>query len=150
LPAFALEAQVVCSAPTAFLRRWSRGFDLAEEAGALFARRLGRPWRRLLRKPWFARAQSGLPEGLRRRLGAQAVTLAPGVALRGETVLLVDDVWTTGTTLLRCAQALVRGGAGAVAVLTLFRASRHGQGLGHRSETESKPKQKVELQAPNR
>ncbi len=37
-------------------------------------------------------------------------------------VLLVDDVWTTGTTLLRCAQALREGGADEVRVLTLFRA----------------------------
>ena len=45
-----------------------------------------------------------------------------GDPLAGGTVLLVDDVWTTGTTLLRCAQALRDGGAEEVRVLTLFRA----------------------------
>ena len=124
LPEFAREADLVCSAPTAWLRRWQRGFDLAEEAGQLFARRLGRPWRRLLRKSWLAKAQAGLTESRRRRLGAGAVRLASGVVLRGEAILLVDDVWTTGTTLLRCVQALARGGAGPVAVLTLFRSVR--------------------------
>jgi predicted amidophosphoribosyltransferase len=33
----------------------------------------------------------------------------------------VDDVWTTGTTLLRCAQALQDAGAHEIRVLTLFR-----------------------------
>lgn len=88
----------------------------------MLARRLGTPYRPLLRKAWFGQAQSGLPEGHRRRLPASAVALRGGRRLAGEAVLLVDDVWTTGTTLLRCAQALARAGAGDLAVLTLFRA----------------------------
>jgi predicted amidophosphoribosyltransferase len=122
LPDFAWAADLVCAAPTSWPRRWLRGFDLAEEAAALFARRLGKPYRALLRKAWFAAAQAGLGEGRRRRLPASALALRRGRRLEGESVLLVDDVWTTGTTLLRCAQALQRAGAGDVAVLTLFRA----------------------------
>ena len=92
LPNLVQGVEVVCSAPTAFLRRWSRGFDLAEEAGTLLARRLDLPMASLLRKAWFARAQAGLPEGQRRRLGAGSVFMAGNRTLAGETVLLVDDV----------------------------------------------------------
>ncbi|MDR3672098.1 MAG: phosphoribosyltransferase family protein, partial [Holophaga sp.] len=122
LPDFAWAADLVCAAPTSLPRRWLRGFDLAEEAAAMFAHRLGKPYRPLLRKAWFAAVQAGQSQGRRRRLPASAVGVRRGRQLHGETVLLVDDVWTTGTTLLRCAQALKRAGAGDLAVLTLFRA----------------------------
>jgi competence protein ComFC len=41
--------------------------------------------------------------------------------IEGETVLLVDDVFTTGATASSCAQALLSAGAKAVRVLTLAR-----------------------------
>jgi len=123
LPDWAGACDRVCSAPTAGFRRWLRGFDLAEEASALFARRLGIPFTPVLRKPLFARAQAGLPESQRRRQPAR-VTLGSGAGLEDANVLLVDDVWTTGTTLCRCARVLLAAGAQEVRVLALFRAGR--------------------------
>jgi len=121
LPPWAAEADLVTAAPTALHRRLVRGFDLAEEAGRLLAGRLERPFRGLLAKAWHSGRQASRTESHRRRLSRKAVTLR-GERLGGGTVLLVDDVWTTGTTLLRCAQALKAGGADEVRVLTLFRA----------------------------
>ena len=40
----------------------------------------------------------------------------------GETVLVIDDVYTTGATLQACAQALLQAGAREVQALTLTRA----------------------------
>lgn len=121
LPGWAAEADLVTAAPTAFHRRLVRGFDLAEETGRMLAGRLGRPFRALLAKAWHSGSQAARTESHRRRLSRKAVTLR-GERLTGGTILLVDDVWTTGTTLLRCAQALKAGGADDVRVLTLFRA----------------------------
>lgn len=42
--------------------------------------------------------------------------------IRGKTVLLVDDVYTTGTTVSECAKVLLDNGAGQVHVLTLAKA----------------------------
>ena len=121
LPDWAGEADLVTAAPTAFHRRLIRGFDLAEDAAQALARKLDRPFRPLLAKAWHSGRQAARTESQRRRLPRKAVALR-GERLAGGTVLLVDDVWTTGTTLLRCAQALRDGGAGDVRVLTLFRA----------------------------
>jgi ComF family protein len=116
------EVDLIVPAPTSLLRRLRRGFDLADAFAQLLAARHGAPARRFLRKAWRAPAQSGRSESQRRRLPQKAVQLRGPV--EGQRVLLVDDVWTTGTTLLRCAQALQRGGAAEIRVLTLFRALR--------------------------
>lgn len=37
----------------------------------------------------------------------------------GKTILLIDDIFTTGSTLNECARVLKEGGAGSVDVLTI-------------------------------
>lgn len=122
MPAFTLDIDVVTAVPTAAWKRWRRGGDLAEEAGASLARRLNRPFKRILTRAWYRQGQAGRPESQRRRLPRKAFSLTGNPNLEGARVLLVDDVWTTGTSLLRCAERLKEGGAGEVRVLTLFRA----------------------------
>ena len=121
LPDWAGEVDRVTSAPSALPRRVWRGFDLGAEVGRRIADRLERPFEPLLAKGWFSGRQASRTETQRRRLPQKDVRLRRGAEPRG-VILLVDDVWTTGTTLLRCAQALREGGADEVRVLTLFRA----------------------------
>jgi competence protein ComFC len=123
LPSFAGSADLVTAAPTAFHRRWMRGFDLAEEAARGIADRLGVPFRRTLRKDTWIRRQAGRTQSDRRKLAKKTIGALRKAAVGDKIILLVDDVWTTGTTLLRCAQALREAGASEVRVLTLFRAT---------------------------
>lgn len=51
-----------------------------------------------------------------------AFEVTDGEGIKGEKVLLIDDVYTTGSTVNECARVLVKSGAAEVAVLTLARA----------------------------
>ncbi len=122
LPEFTAEVDLITTVPAHPWRRWSRGFDLAEDVARLVAKRVEKPYLPLLRKPLRSPRQTGLPESRRRRLPQKAFGLRGRMDIEGKTILLVDDVWTTGTTLLRCAQWLTKAGAAEIRVLALFRA----------------------------
>ncbi|MBM4262787.1 MAG: ComF family protein [Deltaproteobacteria bacterium] len=66
--------------------------------------------------------QTQLTEAERRRNVRGAFELAPEHALEDKTVLLVDDVYTSGATVNECSRALLKGGAKEVFVLTLAHA----------------------------
>lgn len=114
---------VIVPVPAARLRgRW-RGFDPAEEIAIALSVRTGLPLHACLRRLRGPR-QVGRPR--RRRLADP-----PRIELRRRpprSVLLVDDVHTTGATLGACAAALRDGGAERVVALALAR-SRAREGV---------------------
>ncbi len=75
----------------------------------------------LLRRTRATRPQVGLDAKARLANVKGAFVLTDPGAVRGRTVLLVDDVWTTGATARECARTLGRAKPAAVYVLTLCR-----------------------------
>jgi phosphoribosylpyrophosphate synthetase len=55
--------------------------------------------------------------------------------VRGRSVLIVDDVMTTGATASECAQVLLRAGASQVFVVTVARAIKNANGEGLLAKT---------------
>jgi ComF family protein len=66
--------------------------------------------------------QTGLGRDLRRKNIRNAFAVTPYSSISNKSVLLVDDVYTTGATVDECARVLKKSGAGRVDVLSLARA----------------------------
>ena len=80
----------------------------------------------LLRRRRWTGSQAGLKAKERRSNVREAFDIHPKwrTEVAGKTVLLIDDVLTTGATVEACARALERAGAQRVDVLTLARVIR--------------------------
>lgn len=127
----AMAAQIAAGAPPALLagatlvpaplhptRARARGFDQAERLAAALSRRTSRPLRPCLRRSGPATRQLGSARVERLRRERLDVRIAGPVP---PTVLLVDDVHTTGATLDACARTLRAAGARHVAAVTYAR-----------------------------
>lgn len=119
------EADVVVPVPLHWRRRWTRGFNQADDLAVC----LGLPVRRMLRRRRPTLPQVSLPgiERWENVSGAFEVPRRHGKkrrpAFAGLTAVLVDDVTTTGATLDACAMALGEAGARRVWAVTAARAA---------------------------
>lgn len=111
-------AECLVPVPLHRSRRRERGFDQAAD----LARHLGLPVRHALRRLRATASQTGLPAAQRHRnvRGAFVATRAAR-RLIGRTIVLIDDVSTTGATLEACARALKEAGMKEVRALTAAR-----------------------------
>lgn len=75
----------------------------------------------LVRKRW-TEPQTGLGRKERLQNIKNAFGVRDSSKIKGEKILIVDDVYTTGATANECAKVLMRAGAARVDVLTLARA----------------------------
>ena len=92
-------------------RRLKKPWAASELLAQVVSRRLDRPTIRLLRRHGLGR-QTGHSRA--RRLELPQRSFSARTEADGRTLLLIDDVTTTGTTLKRAAQALRHAGANAV------------------------------------
>lgn len=98
--------------PCSRRRRWSRGFDQAELLAKALARELDLEARPTLEKFRHRPPQSKTKTAAKRRANVQgAYRLLPGADVRSRTVLVVDDILTTGATLGECGRILRQAGA---------------------------------------
>jgi ComF family protein len=117
----------VVPVPLHWRRHWERGYNQAEALARGLARRLGRPVRRPLRRVADTRKLAVMSATDRALALREAFRARKGRALEGRTILLVDDVLTTGATCGAAARALRKAGAGRVIVAVMARTGKNYQ-----------------------
>lgn len=123
-PAWKRDKLVLVPVPLHWRRKNWRGFNHVEEAGKLLAQVMG--WKAL---PLLARKKPSKPQvGLKKKERKENVQgiFAINKHARGTrdtrgTLVLFDDVWTTGATMLEACRVLKETGAKRVWCLTLAR-----------------------------
>lgn len=91
-------------------KRWLRTYNQSELIARAYCKRTGFALETpLLSRTRFTETQTHLNAAARERNVANAFSAPPAAA--GRAVLLIDDVTTTHSTLIACAQALKRAGA---------------------------------------
>ena len=109
-------------------KRQARGFNQAEAIARAFcglraSSGIQLDTSSLLRTRETA-SQTGLTRKQRRANVRGAFAVKNAEKVRGRSILLVDDVMTTGTTVNECARVLLRAGAKEVFVATVARATK--------------------------
>ena len=117
---------IVVPVPLHRWRLWGRGFNQS----ALVARELGKRWALssdplALRRVRRTQPLKGLNHLQRRKAVSGAFRAAPNV--EGRTIVLIDDVLTSGSTAEACARALGRAGARRVELICWARVVRPSQ-----------------------
>ena len=119
------EQLVIMPVPLHPGRLRERGFNQSLLLAEHVAARLGAELDFMsLRRVKITAPQTGLGKEERRRNVSRAFEVIHSQAVKGKTVLLVDDVVTTGNTVNECARILKRSGCRAVFCLVLARAGQ--------------------------
>jgi competence protein ComFC len=112
---------VVTSVPLHSTRQNWRGFNQSELLGKLFATKLGLKYETLLKRTRNTTPQMKLLSHQRKQNIKNAFSLDSTFRIPDSNIVLVDDVWTTGSTLKECCYVLKRNGAKQVWALTIAR-----------------------------
>lgn len=129
---------IVVPAPLYRSRHRERSFNQAEEIADVVAKTAGMKLSRFaMVRTRNTESQTGKTAHQRREnvRGAFAVRKRSISDLGGKTVLLVDDVMTTGATAAECARVLLRAGVKEVYVATAARVTRQAASLGFASHS---------------
>ena len=119
---------VVIPVPLSPKRRSERGFNQAEVIGRLLSLKTGTPLDAfsLQRSKHTPMHRAAMDRKARDLTVKNAFKVTRPNLIDGRSVLLVDDIFTTGATASYCAKELKKNGATEVSVITLARAVRNG------------------------
>jgi ComF family protein len=110
--------------PLHWWRYWQRGYNQAEALARGLARRLGLAVHGLLRRVVPTHQLTSMSAAQRRHIMRRVFRVRSNPHLAGRTVILVDDVLTTGATCGAAARSLRNAGAARVVAVVIGRTTR--------------------------
>jgi len=112
---------MVTAVPLHWFRQNKRGFNQSDLLAKDFAKRLGLKYEEVLQRTKYTKQQVGLKGRDRAQNIRNAFEGDKRYEISDKNILLIDDVWTTGSTLRECCYILKRNGAKKVWAITLAR-----------------------------
>ena len=110
---------IITGVPLHWQRQNWRGFNQSELIGSLLASRIGLDYQNLLTRTKKTTPQVRLKGYERKQNIKNAFKVTTSPELITHNIILIDDVWTTGSTLKECTYILKRNGAKSVYALTI-------------------------------
>ena len=115
---------VIIPVPIAFTHKLERGYNqsllLSESLGMI----LDRPFQEALKRKSGDYSQAGLSRKQRMQLSGESISLRRNQNLHDKCILLIDDVLTTGSTMQKCAEALLEDCPSTIYGLTVCKAQK--------------------------
>lgn len=119
-----IQADLLVPTPLHWIRFLQRGFNQSELLAQAVGKELGIPTANLLRRKKWTRQQAKLDREARIKNLDKAFSICGSTNCKGQCILLIDDVMTTGSTLNAAAQTLLDAGAAEVNIMVLARRQR--------------------------
>ena len=117
-----VEADIIVPIPLHWIRQSLRGYNQSELFARILSAEINIPCKNLLKRIKMTSKQASLNREQRKKNLIRAFSVKKEAICRNRTILLLDDVMTTGATLSSAASALLDAGAKNVKVLVLARA----------------------------
>ena len=116
------DIDVITAVPLHTVRKRERGFNQSELIARAIARRLGISYCEPIKRRHYTESQTHLDKAERMHNLKDAFILKPQAKITGKHILLLDDVFTTGSTVNEIARVLHTAQPAQVAVITVARA----------------------------
>ena len=118
------EIDIIIPVPIHFMRAFNRGYNQSFLIARFIAKKIDKELKNnILKKVRNNKPQSLLTANKRKNNVYNAYKLIRADAIKGKTILLIDDIYTTGATVNECSKVLKENGAKKIIVATIAKAT---------------------------
>ncbi len=116
-----LDLDIITHIPLHWFKRLKRGYNQSSLIVKIISSQTSLKHLNLLTRKKYTKSQTKLSHSMREKNLLNAFSVSKEAIIKNRVILLVDDVYTTGSTLRSATNALLEGGAKKIYILTLSR-----------------------------